>query len=149
MGSSVQTFQCFALPSKHQSNSRVIINCSHPRHYFLHTLFWNFTEGMSVLSLYCNEKSLRNVWNWEHSIPKSSSSHRVWAVSRNDAEKLAESWRQIILVPANPSQAWETAESQPRQAQGNISQQGYRQWIKPHRKANNLYSAFLETPLGG
>lgn len=82
MGSSVQTFQCFALPSKHQSSSRGIINCSHPLHEFLQTLFGNFTEGMSVLSLHCNEKWLRNVWTWEYSISKNSSSHRGRAVSR-------------------------------------------------------------------
>lgn len=39
MVSSVQTFQYFIQPSKHQSTSRDIMNCSHPLHHFLHTLF--------------------------------------------------------------------------------------------------------------
>lgn len=65
------------MPSKHQSTYRDVINCSHPLHDFLHTLFWNFTVGMNVLFMYYNEKWLRNVWNQEHSIPKNSSSQSV------------------------------------------------------------------------
>lgn len=97
------------------------------------------------ITLHCNEKWLRNVklrtFNTKEQQPQSVSSEQKWC--RKTCKIMKADYSCASKSLPRPGQCTVT-----REAQGNISQQGQRHWIKPHRRANNLDSGFLEIPLG-